>query len=81
MFKREVCQGPLHTRAKSRDDEIVRAQKKKCPKAAVPTHLQNHVVWSQIRKCSVNSYVTGPSTECCFNEVLLMQVLTHHKLE
>ena len=33
--------------------------KRKCPKA-VPTHLQNHVVWSWILKCSVKSYVTGP---------------------
>jgi hypothetical protein len=33
--------GPLHTRAKNRDHEIVRAQKKVFK--AVPTHLQNHV--------------------------------------
>ena len=37
--------GPLHTRATSRDHEIVRAQRKG-PKA-VPTHIQNHVVWSR----------------------------------
>ena len=35
--------------------------KKKCPKA-VPTHLQKHVVWSRILKCSVKPYVPGPST-------------------
>ena len=52
--------------------------KRKCPKA-VPTHLQNHVVWSQTRKCSVMSYVTGPSTKCYFNEFLSMRVLTHGK--
>jgi hypothetical protein len=33
--------------------------KRKCPKA-VPTQIQNHVVWSRILKCSVKSYVTGP---------------------
>jgi hypothetical protein len=49
--------GPLYTQAKSRDPEIVRAQRK-CPKV-VPTHLQNHVVWSRALKCSVKSYVTG----------------------
>ena len=44
--------GPLHTQAKSRDHEIVRKPKRKCPKA-VPTHLQNHVVWSRTLKISV----------------------------
>jgi len=38
--------------------------KRKCPNAVVPTHLQDHVVWSRILKCSVKSYVTGPSTKC-----------------
>jgi hypothetical protein len=33
--------------------------KENCPKA-IPTHLQNHVVWSQTLKCSVKSYVPGP---------------------
>ena len=43
--------------------------KRKCPKAAVPTHLQHHVVvWSWALKCSVKPYVTGPSTKCYFNE-------------
>jgi hypothetical protein len=51
----------LHTRAKSRDYEIVRAQKKVF-KGRPPRHLQNHVVWSRILKCSVKSYVTMPST-------------------
>ena len=30
---------------------------------AVPTHLQSHVVWSRILKCSAKSYVTAPSTK------------------
>jgi hypothetical protein len=71
--------GPPHTRAKSRDHEIVGAQRK-CPKA-VPTHLQNHVVWSRIFKCSVKSYVTRASTKCYFNEFLFMRVLTHGAIE
>ena len=54
--------------------------KRKCPKA-VPTHLQNHVVWSQILKCSVKSYVNGPSTKCYFNAFLFTRVLTHDKIE
>ena len=52
--------GPLHTRAKSRDHDIVRAQRK-CPKA-VPTHLQHHVVWSQTFKSSVKPYATKAPT-------------------
>ena len=43
----------------------------------IPTHLQNHVVWSRTLKCSVKSYLTGPSTRCYFNEFLFMRVLTH----
>jgi hypothetical protein len=65
--------------AKSRDDEIVRA-KRMCPKA-VTRHLQNHVVCSHIFKCSVKSYVIGPSTICHFNECLFMWVLKHDKIE
>ena len=52
--------------------------KRKCPKV-FPTHLQNHVVWSRTVKCSVKSYVTGPSTKCYFAESLFMRVLTHDK--
>ena len=70
---------PLHTRAKSRDHEILWEPKRKCPKA-VSTHLQNHVVWSRILKCSVKSYVIGPSTKCYFNEFLFMQVRAHDKI-
>ena len=49
---------------------------KKCPKA-VPTHLYNHVVWSQTLKCSVKSYVTKPSIKYYINQFLFMRVLTH----
>ena len=45
--------------------------KRKYPKV-VPIHLQNHVVWSWTLKCSVKSYVTGPSTKCYFNEFMSM---------
>ena len=72
------------TQAKSRDHEIVRAQNTsktwKCSKA-IPTHLQNHEVWSRILKCNVKSYVTRPSTKCYFNEFLFIQVLTYDKIE
>ena len=54
--------------------------KRKCP-MAIPTHLQNHVVWSHALKCSVKSYVSRPSTKCYFNERLFMWVLTHDKME
>ena len=70
---------PLHTRAKSRDHEIVRAQRK-CFKV-VPTHLQYHVVWSRILKCSVKLYATGLSTKCYFNEFLFMRGFAHDKIE
>jgi hypothetical protein len=46
---------------------------------AIPTHLQNHVVWSRILECSVKPYVTGPSTKCYVNKFLFMPVLTHDK--
>jgi hypothetical protein len=54
--------------------------KSKCLKA-VPTHLQKYVVWSQAIKCSVKSYVTGPSTKCYFSIFLFMRVLTHDRIE
>ena len=59
--------GPRHTRAKSRDHGIVRAQKK------VPKGHPN----APPNSCSVKSYVTGPSTKCYFNELLFMRVLTY----
>ena len=46
--------------------------KRKCAKAAVPNHFQNHGVWSRALKCSVKSYVTMPSTKCYFNEFIVM---------
>ena len=49
--------------AKSCDQEIVRAQKK-CPKA-VPTHFQNHLMWSHAPKCNVKS------CDRAFNQMLL----------
>ena len=58
--------GPLHTRAKSCDHEIVRAQKK------VSKGRPNTPPISR----SVKSYVIGCSTKCYFNEFLFMRVLT-----
>ena len=37
--------------------------KRKCSKV-LPTHLQNHAVWSRTLWCNVKPYVTGPSTKC-----------------
>ena len=54
--------------------------KRKCPKV-VPAHIQNHLAWSRLLKCSVKSYVSMPSTKCYFNGFLLMWVLTHDKIE
>ena len=65
---------------KSRDREIVRA-KTMCPKATVPTHLPNHVVWSRALKCSVKSHVTGYQTKGYFDEFLFMRVLTRDRIE
>jgi hypothetical protein len=45
--------------------------KRKCPKA-VPTHLQNLLMWSWALKCSVKSYVTRPSTKYYFNKFIFM---------
>ena len=63
--------GPLRTRAKSRGDEIVRAQKKVSKGRPKTTP----------KSCSVKPYVTGPSTKCYFNAFLFMWVLTHDKIE
>ena len=74
--------GPLHTRAKSRDRGICESPKEKSVQNAVPIHVQNHhVVWSRMFKCSVKSYVTGPSTKCYFDVLLFMRVLTHDQIE
>ena len=61
--------GPLHTRAKSRDHEIVSRDQESVQRLS-QRHLQNRVLWSQTLKCSVKSYVTGPSTKCYFDEFL-----------
>ena len=63
--------GPFHTRAKSCDHEIVRAQKKVSKgRPKTPPKL-----------CSVKSYVTDPSTNYYFNEILFMRAFTHGKIE
>ena len=54
--------------------------KRKCPKA-VPTHLQNHAVWSHVLKCNVKSYVTWPSTKYHFNDFPFIRILMHDKIE
>ena len=69
--------GPLHTRAKSGDNEIVRAQKK-CLKA-ISRHFQIHVLWWWTLKCSVKSYVIGCSTKCYFNGFSI-HVRSSHKI-
>ena len=74
-----VFYGPLHTRAKSRDHEFVRAQKK-VSKGRPNTPLKSCSVGTNL-KCSVKSYVIGLSTKCCSNEILFMLVLTHDKIE
>src|ERR1700738_4469381 len=71
--------GQLHTRAKSRDFEIVRAQTN--VSNGRPNTPPKRVVWSRTLKCSVKSYVIGPSTECYFNAFLFMQVLKYDRIE
>ena len=61
----------LHLKATSHTSQELwpwycESPKRKCPKAMVPTHPQNHVVWSRTLKCSVKPYVIGPSTKCYF---------------
>ena len=70
--------GPLHTRAKSGDNEIVRAQKK-CLKA-ISRHFQIQVLWWWTLKCSVKSYVIGCSTKCYFNGFSI-HVRSSHKIQ
>ena len=67
----------LHAEAKSRDHEILRAQKK-CPKAVRDTS-QNHVVWSRVLKYSVKSYVTALN-QMLFQWILLMGVRAHNEI-
>ena len=54
--------------------------KRKCPKAVL-THLQNHVVWSRTVKCSVKSYVTGPSTKYYFKIFIFIWVFKHDNIK
>ena len=70
-FSYHVDLRPLHTWAKSHDHEFVRAQKK------VSKDRPNRPP----KSCSVKSYVTGPLTNCYFNEFPFMRVLTHDKIE
>ena len=56
----EAQRATSHT-SQDRDHEIERAKRKRLK--AISTHLQHHVVWSLILKCSVKSYVTGSSTK------------------
>jgi hypothetical protein len=69
---------PLQTHFKSRDHEIVRAQKK-VSKGHPTTPPKSCSVVTDPQKCSVKSYVTEPSTKCSFNEFLFMLVLVHGK--
>ena len=39
------------------------------------------LVWSQTFKCSVKSYVIGPSIKCYFDEFLFVQIFMHGQIE
>ena len=68
---------PLHTRAKSCDHEIVRAQKKVAkgrPKAPPKS-------CSVVMDPGVKPYGIGLSIKCYFNKFLFMRALTHEKIE
>ena len=67
------------TPAKSRDHEIVRAQKK--VSKGLPNTPPKSCSVSRILKCSVKSYVTGATIKCYFNEFVFMRVLTYDELE
>ena len=73
--KRRFTRVPILRDTSHTSHDIVRAQKT-CPNA-VPRHFQNHVVWSRALKCSVKSYVTGPSTKCYFDEFFIFFSVTH----
>ena len=82
MFFKWKGKGHFPTRAKSRDREIVRAQKKVSEgrlNIRTKSCLQNHVVWSRTLKSSVKSYATGLSTKCYFNGFLFMRVFIASK--
>ena len=61
----------LYTWSKSRDHEIVRAQKE-CPKA-VPIHFQNHVMWSRDLVVQCEAMCDRFSTKCYFNKSLFVR--------
>ena len=65
LAKYNLSWGPLHTRAKSCDHEIVRAQNR--VSKARPKHMKLRTL-----VCSVKSYVTETSTKCYINVFLLM---------
>ena len=77
----EGHRGPLQTQAKSRDHEIVGAQEKVSKGRPNTPPKSCSVRGHKTLKCSVKSYVTGPSTKCYFKEFIFMWVLTHDKLE
>ena len=64
----DTYQGPLLTRAKSHDHETVGAQKESVQRPCQHT--------SKTMERTGKSYVTGPSTKCYFDEILVKQILT-----
>jgi hypothetical protein len=63
---------PLHTQAKSRVHEIMRAHKKVSKDHQPKTPPKSCSFWSRVLKGSAKSYVTGPSTRCYFDEFLFI---------
>ena len=83
---RPLTSGHWELRATSRTSQEPRPWDCKSPRERVQRPSQNtsklmYVVWSRTLKCSVKSYVIGPSTQYYFNEYLFMRVLTHDKIE
>ena len=65
-----------HTWGKSHDHEIVRAQKN-VPKGHLMTPPKSCSVVANSQVQCEAPYVTGPSTQCYFNEFLFMRVGSH----
>ena len=63
---RHYSKGLLHTRDWQPVTMNLWEPERKCPKAVVPTHLQNHVVWPRTLKCSVKPCVRGPLNQMLF---------------
>ena len=63
LFPKSSLRTTSHTSPRAVTVKMTWEPKRMCPKA-VPTHPQNHVVWSHTLECSVKSYVTMPSTKC-----------------